>query len=92
MTRIALLLAIMVRVAFPETKAPLPLNNHCGYVLESCQNLVDTQDQSIQNLKAYSKKLETALDKAEEEPLVPTWLWVVGGIALGGALGYSIHK
>lgn len=90
---IALIMLYVAPGSIADPKGTLtPTPTPCGHVLEAARNVIQAQDESIQRLRAYSKQLEDKVTKDEEAPLVPTWLWVVSGVVVGGVTGYILHK
>jgi len=47
---------------------------------------------TIRELDKENSSLETQLKKADSAPLIPTYIYVLGGVVVGGLLGYGLTR
>lgn len=64
----------------------------CDLALDACLKTVQAQDNLIVDLKANNQKLVSALADANKSPILPTWAWVVLGVAAGVAAGSALKR
>lgn len=62
----------------------------CPKSLQACEEVVQAQDQAIDNLKNHVIVLKRELE--QEKNHVPSWVFIVGGMALGVILNSSLRK
>lgn len=62
----------------------------CPNALKACEDVIEAQDQAIVNLKKQVVVLKEELE--QEKRTTPSWVLIVGGIALGVILNSTIRK
>jgi hypothetical protein len=83
----ALLLVLIGSVARADQAAKLKA---CELAIDACKAYTYEQGASITKLKAQVSILEDRLADAQSSPIVPTWLVIVGSVAGGIAIGYTL--
>jgi hypothetical protein len=63
---------------------------NCNKYVKACEQTVKAQDKAIDNLKKSVKILKEELE--ESKPVAPTWVILVGGIALGVIMHSTLKK
>ena len=61
----------------------------CPKALQACEDVIQAQDQAIDNLKKHVILLKEEVER--EKRTTPTWVLIVGGMALG-IVSYSLIR
>lgn len=62
----------------------------CDLALNACLELNTAYDAQVLQLKKDNALLADALASSIKEPLLPTWAWVVLGVAVGAMVGTQL--
>jgi hypothetical protein len=62
----------------------------CDKYVKACEDTVKAQDIAIDNLKKSVKVLKEELENSK--PIAPSWVVLVGGVALGIILHSTLKK
>jgi uncharacterized membrane protein len=63
---------------------------NCNKYVKACEETVKAQDKAIDNLKKSVKILKEEVEEAK--PIAPSWVVLVGGIAIGVILHSTLKK
>ena len=86
--RVVTIALITAQVALGAPKHP----SACDLALDACLKTVQAQSDLIVQLKDSESKLADQLAKSSTPKILPTWAWVVLGLAVGVATGSALHK
>jgi hypothetical protein len=83
MNKLIITLCLVSQLALAESK-------ECKDYVKACEETIAAQDKAIDNLKKSVKILKEELADAEKQ--TPSWVLIVGGIAVGVILNSTLRR
>lgn len=80
MKNVVLISLLLTNLVYADCDKALGLCNSYAHSLEVENKDLKTE---IGDLKYANSEIAQQLEKVEEAPLIPAWIWVVGGVVLG---------